>query len=77
MVHALNGLPGLLMLLVGIIAGVFAHRAWWWLADFGRDTADRTRDGFEAFGKFLGRLLLLALAIGVGLMGLAAIPHGH
>lgn len=77
MLNALNGLPGLLMLLLGIIAGWFARHAWWWLSDFGKDTADRTRDGFEAFGRFLGRLLLLGLVIGVGVMALASIPHGQ
>lgn len=77
MVNTLNGLPGLVMLLVGLLAGWFARHAWWWLTDFGKDAADRTRHGFEAFGKFLGRLLLLGLVLAAGVFALAAIPHGH
>ena len=72
---ALDGATWPVILLIGALAGWFARNGWWWLVDASRDTAARTMSGFDAFGRFLGRLVLLGLVLAVGVMALAAIPH--
>lgn len=72
---ALNSLPWWLILVVGLVGGWFARRSSWALGGFCSSVAERSRRGFEDFGRFVGRLFLVVAVVVIGVVGLFGLAH--
>lgn len=72
---AMDSLPWLAVLGLGLLGGWFGRTGVWWLQDAARDAHRAAERGFTEFGRFIGRVLLGALLLGALVVVLYAVTH--